>query len=219
MASIDSRIISNVFIAFFAFVSQFAVANTLIEFDTPYIVAEEKDGKINGYYGLTLPGVESIRPPVSCRFFFTSASKPEHSSQLTVQTFSTDSTYKNRDPAEDLPGELVIAGERWTIQMERLPDGCLTAAGGGFQKGSAVPNSVEKRTPIVGLLVIRGKSNFFDYKNGGFSKRNGFLVRGDVVVALDKRNDFYFVKFLNDTSGRTSTGWVKISDTVTPFPE
>jgi hypothetical protein len=50
-------------------------------------------------------------------------------------------------------------------------------------------------------------------------KRKGFLVRGDVVVALDKRNDFYLVKFLNDTGGRASKGWVKISDTVSPFPE
>src|SRR6476660_1089940 len=140
MVYVNVKPVSIVFIALLALVNQFAIASILIEFDTPNIVAEEKDGKINGYYGLTLPSVNGIRPPVSCRFFFTLTFQSEHSPPLTIQTFSTDSSYENRDREEDLPGKLVIAGERWTIQMDEAPGGCLTAAGGGFRKDSAIPN-------------------------------------------------------------------------------
>ncbi|WP_144021512.1 hypothetical protein [Caballeronia sordidicola] len=74
--------------------------------------------------------------------------------------------------------------------MEQVPDRCSSAAGGGFIKRSAVPNIVTKRTPIVGILVVKKMAPFFDLKGKFFVKRKGFLVPGNVVVAYLQQNNF-----------------------------
>lgn len=211
--------ISAAIVAISAFLHQFAVASTLIEFDTPYIIAEEKSGKINGYYGLALPAVDDIRPAVSCNFFFTSSFRSTRQPTLTINTFWTNSTYANRHYKEDLAGELLMDRDNWTIRMDAEPAGCLSAAGGGFQKNSAIPNIIKRRTPIIGILIVKKKTNFYDLRGAEFSRRKGYLVSGDVIVAFVKKDGFYFVKFFNERADATSTGWLRISDTASPFPE
>lgn len=194
-------------------------AATLIEFDEPYLIVEEAGGKYNGYYSLSLPAVDGVRASASCRFFFKSENRSASGARFKINTFFTADSYKHRHILEDLPGELLIDGDSWTIQMEEVPGGCLTAAGGGFQKDAAIPNIIQKRTPIVGILIAKKKTHFYDVKNIKFVKRKGFLIPGDVIIALNKKDDFYFVRFLNDQSDELSTGWVKMSDTMSPFLE
>jgi hypothetical protein len=78
-----------------------------------------------------------------------------------IRTFYTEGTFEKRDRADVLPGELLIQGDKWTLQMDQVPDGCSGAAGGGFLKGSAVPNIVTKRTPIIGIFVVNKKIALF----------------------------------------------------------
>lgn len=200
--------------------SQMSFAETLIEFDTPNIIAEESNGKIHGYYGMTLDEVEGIRHSVSCAFFITSENIPtREKSSVKIQTFYTNTTYKNRDKNFELSGELEIKNAIWKIQMEEVQPGCLSAAGGGFQKGSAISNIEDKRTSIIGIRTIKNKTNFYDFKEGNFSPRKGFLILGDVVIAYRQNANFYYVKFFNITTSNNSFGWIKKIDTNDPFPE
>jgi hypothetical protein len=195
-----------------------SAAATFIEFDTPYIFAEIADGKINGYYGLSLPEAGG-RPSVSCEFFITSDSLdlPKHNT-VKIRTFYTEGSFDKRDGEDVLPGELVVQGDKWTLQMDQVPDGCLSAAGGGFLKGSAVPNIVRKRTPIIGIFVINKKIAFFDLKGNVFVERKGFLVPGDAVIAYLQKNNFYFVRYLNTETSAVTEGWVPTQSITDPFP-
>lgn len=198
---------------------QAAHATTLLEFDDPYLIAEEMAGKIRGYYGLTLPAVAGIRGSVSCQFFFESEGGSANGAKFTIRTFFTKNTFEHRHIEEDLNGRLIVDRNSWLIEMEEVPGGCSTAAGGGFQKDHAIPNIVQKRTPIAGLFLVKKRTNFYDLKDSKLVKRKGFLIPGDVIIAFNQKDDFYFVKFLNVQNDQTSTGWVKVSDTTNPFGE
>jgi hypothetical protein len=195
-----------------------SAAVTLIEFDTPYIFAEMAEGKVNGYYGLSLPEV-GARPSVSCEFFLTSDSlEPHMHDAVKILTFYTEGTFEKRDRADVLPGELLVQDDKWTLKMDQVPDGCSSAAGGGFIKGSAVPNVVMKQTPIIGIFVINKRTAFFDLKSNIFVKRKGFLVPGNAVVAHLQRNNFYFVKYLNTETSIVTEGWLPATSVSDPFP-
>lgn len=193
-----------------------AAAVTLIEFDTPYIFAETADGKVNGYYGLSLPEL-GVRPSLSCEFFMTSDSLEfaKHNA-VKIRTFYTEGAFEAS--ADVLPGELLIQGDKWTLQMEQVPDGCSGAAGGGFLKGSAVPSIVTKRTPIIGIFVVNKAIALFDLKGKVFIKKKGFLVSGNAVIAYLRRNNFYFVRYFNTETSRVTEGWVPTQSVSDPFP-
>jgi hypothetical protein len=195
-----------------------AAAGTLVQFDTPYIFAEIVDGKINGYYGLSLPKVGE-RPSLSCEFFISSDSLelPEHGT-VKIRTFYAKDVFEKGDGADVLPGELLVQGDKWTLQMDQVPSECLSAAGGGFLKGSAVGNIVTKRTQIIGIFVVNKKVAFFDLKDKIFVKRKGFLVPGNAVIAYSQKNDFYFVRYLNTETAIVAEGWVSTQSVSNPFP-
>lgn len=193
-------------------------ATTLVEFDTPYMIAEENDGAISGHYGMSLPAAGGIRGAVSCDFFFSSLEKRPGSKNINITTFHTESTFSSRSIDEDLPGLLKIDRDGWTIQLEEVPGGCLTAAGGGFYKDAAVANAVTKRTPIIGILTVKNRTFFYDRVGRDFVKRKGFLVPGNVVIAFSQSGNFYLVRFKNADMDQDFAGWIKISDTGNPFP-
>ena len=195
-----------------------AAAVMLVEFDTPYLLAEIVNGKINGHYGLSLPEVDD-RPSLSCEFFMTSDSlELRKHNAVKIRTFYTEDTFEKRDSADILLGELLLQADKWTLQMDQVPDGCLGPAGGGFLKGSAVPNIVTKQTPIIGIFVVNKKVSFFDLKGEIFVKRKGFLVPGNAVVAYSQRNNFYFVRYLNAETSMVAEGWVPTESVSDPFP-
>ena len=115
-------------------------------------------------------------------------------------------------------GELLLQGDKWTLQMDQVPDGCSSAAGGEFLKGSAVPNIVTKQTPIIGIFVVNKKGAFFDLKGKIFVKQKGFLVLGNAVIAYSQRNNFYFMRYLNTETSIVAEGWVPTQSVSDPFP-
>ncbi|WP_156393420.1 hypothetical protein [Burkholderia sp. Leaf177] len=124
--------LATVLLAFFSIFASWVKASTLVEFDTPYLFAELVAGKVNGYYGSSLPEVDG-RPSTSCEFFFTSDFvNPANPNRNSIKTYYTDSTFNKRARDDVLTAELLVSGERWTLQMDQVPYGCLSPAGEVF---------------------------------------------------------------------------------------
>jgi hypothetical protein len=213
------KILNSIFVvAFLLGLRSYVAAATLFEFDTPYLFAELAGGKINGYYGLSLPEVNG-RPSASCEFFFTSGlMEPSNRDRISITAFYTNGTFDKRAHDEVLPGELLINEKKWSLEMDQVPFGCLSAAGGGFLKGVAIPNDVMKKTLVTGIFVVNRKVSFFDKKENSFVKRKGFLVPGNAVVVYSKSDGFYFVRYLNTLTSVVTEAWLPMESISNPFP-
>ncbi|MBP0590014.1 hypothetical protein J8I87_09825 [Paraburkholderia sp. LEh10] len=82
---------------------------------------------------------------------------------------------------------------------------------------------VQQEIPAIGIALAKRKTNFFDYQNGTYVARKGYLAKWNAVIILQIRDQFSLVRFVNphtnvENFGRVTTGWVRSSDLVNPFP-
>jgi hypothetical protein len=203
-------------------VSGSVLAGNLISFGNKNLIVYEQDGKIYGYYGMSIPEIVSdqvFRPTFSCFFFFYSVGPVQQKrGAANIRAFYTESDYNQRDLRGDLLGQLLIDGANWTITLESEPAGCGSAAGGGFSENDALPYQEEKRVPAIGILAVMRKTHLYNENGANFSPRRAYLIKGDVVVVLNRSGKYVFVKFLNPETSETSTGWIPEVNLTSPFP-
>lgn len=221
MFSLWLRLLATVVVLSFV-VSGSAWAGNVISFDNKNLLAYEQDGKLFGYYGMSIPEIASgqyFRPAFSCVFFFYSVGQVQQKRGTTnIRAFYTESDYNQRDLREDLLGQLLIDRGNWTITLEREPAGCGSAAGGGFSKDDALPYREEKHVTAIGIFVVKQKTHLYNQDGVNFSPRKTYLIQGNVVVVLNRSGKYVFGKFLNPETSKTSTGWIPEVNLISPFP-
>jgi hypothetical protein len=88
---------------------------------------------------------------------------------------------------------------------------------------SARTYTITGEFPAIGIRLVKGKSHFYDYKNGNYVARKGYLTKWDGVVQIKTQGNFSYVRFVDPradakTFGKVTTGWIHSSDLVNPFP-
>jgi hypothetical protein len=222
MKNSANKIVASLLMATF---SNFVNAGNLILFDSSNLVAYQSNAGISGFY-------REDDDRRSCYFFFyqlnfrPGAESANNYSIKKIDTFGLDYgknkfLYRDRFGGSDIPGYIYEKYNGWVISTKDEPGGC------GFEVGSfhfpptlpeATHYSVTKTIPAEGIRVVGGKSYFYDQIGTAFVKRNGYLIPGDAVVVLQGKGVFSFVRFSDPTNGKVTTGWIRSSDLVNPFP-
>ncbi|VWC83716.1 hypothetical protein BLA50215_01404 [Burkholderia lata] len=135
--------------------------------------------------------------------------------------------FTDRSKFFDIPANLYRSGDEWVIRTKRSQAGCENAAGTfifDIDDDRTEHYVVTNKIPAIGIRLVMNKSNLYDYENGRFVRRKGYLVNRNVVVSLRQIGLFSFVRFINpriDTknAGQVTTGWVRTENLVNPFPE
>jgi hypothetical protein len=71
--------------------------------------------------------------------------------------------------------------------------------------------------------LVKSKSYFYDYKEGKYVVRKGYLTQWDSVVLLRVKDEFSYARFVEPhadlkSSGNVTTGWVHSNDLTNPLP-
>ncbi|SIT50599.1 conserved hypothetical protein [Paraburkholderia piptadeniae] len=203
-------------------------AGEAILFDDPSLVGYVDDGRISGFY-------DAENEKFSCSFFFLQDNEELHPPNLDGYTDTklltfvpSDKSFEfsRRDKSFDIKGDLYRSGNEWVIKTSSAQAGCENAAGGFiFKLGSleATKYVVAKKIAAIGIRLVSGKSIIHDYRSRKFIATKSYLIKWNVVVVLETRNQFSLVRFADprlnaDSYGRVTTGWVRSSDLVDPFP-
>jgi len=68
------------------------------------------------------------------------------------------------------------------------------------------------------IRVAKSKTQFYNFRNGKFIRRNGYLMTNDPIIITKENDQYSFVRFFNPVTTRVTTGWIRIADLVDPFP-
>jgi hypothetical protein len=206
-----------------------AYAGEAIIFDDPGLIGFRNGKLISGIYSME-------NQKFGCIFLFfengltSKAAANEEFSDTKILTFvpgDKSFLFADRDTTFDIAGDLYRHEDEWSIRTSRGQAGCENATGEfmsdlGGNPGASI-YKVEKRIPAIGIRLVAGKTYFYEYSGGEFVKRKGYLTKWNGVVVLKTRGQFSYVRFvdarLNAASlGRVTTGWIRTTDLVNPFP-
>jgi hypothetical protein len=134
--------------------------------------------------------------------------------------------FEDRDKIYDIDGNLYRKQGQWIIKTSTGQAGCETSAGvfmADRRSLSARTYTITGEFPAIGIRLVKDKSHFYDYKNGNYVARKGYLTKWDGVVQIKTQRDFSYVRFVDPradakTFGKVTTGWIHSSDLVNPFP-
>jgi hypothetical protein len=130
--------------------------------------------------------------------------------------------FESRNKSDDISGHIFYTRSEWIIQTEEPQEGCGGAVG-SFNKGPDDDHPTRyriiKKLPVIGVRFVSKKTRLND-KNGQFFKeRKGFLVAGDVVVAIETKENLTSIRYAHPATGKITLGWVQTSDLTNPFVE
>ncbi len=203
-------------------------AGEAILFDDPGLIGYRDGESISGLY-------DAENEKFSCYFLFSQdgGARPRpniggytDTALLTFIPGDRSLEYNDRNRFFDIPGNLYRENDEWVLHTSSGQAGCENSTGGfTFKLGSkeASRYSVEETIPAIGIRLIKRKSFLYNYQNGKFLARRGFLTKGNAVIVLEKRDGFSLVRFsdprLNkDSYGKITINWIHTVDLVDPFP-
>ncbi|REE19213.1 hypothetical protein B0G71_2288 [Paraburkholderia sp. BL27I4N3] len=213
---------------FASFVASHAWAANVLIFDSPNLIGVDDNGFLSGFYSAN-------NGKTSCFYLFvqrhTERNLPDSGeySAREILTFTPQDRsflFGDRNKDYDIGGYLYGRGDTMIIRTSKTQAGCGNAMGAfefGPEESGAFPYTVEKRIPAIGIRLIKNRSLFYDYKDGKFVARKGYLTKWDGVVVLRTRDRFSYVRFADPGAnvadpGRVTTGWIHSADLVNPFP-
>ncbi|HWT37296.1 MAG TPA: hypothetical protein VN289_13495 [Paraburkholderia sp.] len=208
----------------------FAAAGIVTIYDDLSLVVYSNDDEISGYY-------YARNDQFGCSFFFfsdktLSDSKTDGANKrLDMLTFDFPPnklvfTYGQRDPRFDIPGELYLNGNDLTLRTSQPQPGCMSVAGlfdaAPGERGAMVYSAVNK-LDAIGIRVVTKRARVYKAPTDKASK--GYLLPHDIVVSLNRRGIFEYVRHVNPDMAidgsdpqKVVTGWVRKSDLENPFP-
>jgi LAS superfamily LD-carboxypeptidase LdcB len=60
-------------------------------------------------------------------------------------------------------------------------------------------------------IIISEKAHFYNAPDY-LTKKKSYLVKGDLIEALKVSNNFIYIEFYSEYSGKTSKGWIEVND-------
>jgi hypothetical protein len=219
----------NNFLAFWFLIlgCEWAFAGQAIIFDKPGLIAFRDANGIKGFY-------DQENKTVSCYFFFfekkdNNGASDKGWSTTEISTFSPNldsPSFSGRDKIFDISGNLYRRNDDWIIKTLSGQAGCENVAGSFiFDRDDfrADTYSIEREIPAISIRILRGKTNFFDYKDGRFIKKRSYLIKGNSVIVIQVQDQYSLIRFTDpqmdvENPGRVTTGWIRSADLVDPFP-
>ncbi|HDR9485241.1 TPA: hypothetical protein QDB99_004505 [Burkholderia aenigmatica] len=207
-----------------------ARAGEVIIFNDPNLIGFDDGRRVVGMY-------DAENEKFSCKFLFLAGDSHDAGSvmddgyknikMLTFLPGEKSMKFPDRDKFFDVPANLYRRDDEWVIKTDTGQAGCENDTGTfTFDVNfiGAVHYFEEKKISALGIRIINRRSTFYDYNDGRFIARKGYLVNRNLVVALRQVGQFSFVRFVNpriDTknAGQVTTGWVRTENLVNPFPE
>ncbi|MGF6611063.1 hypothetical protein OKW45_005985 [Paraburkholderia sp. WSM4175] len=199
----------------------FAVAGVVSLYDESRFVTFSDGQKIYGLYS-------AHNELFYCNFLFMSKkSVHDRDENVPIETFSLDYqrhgyTYAQIEHNSFIRGVLSKNGNTVTISTERPQGGCQSAAG-LFSGDGGLPYTEIAKTSGMGIGVVNRRS--FIYQNPDSINKHGYLLPGDMVVVINKKYNYSYIRYVNpdmliedDDKRHISTGWVRSADLVNPFP-
>ncbi|MGY4730457.1 hypothetical protein [Burkholderia pyrrocinia] len=203
-----------------------AFAGNALLFQDPHLVAYNDNGRITGVYS-------SIGNTQSCYFLFygtLTGGSPDKNGYASskIETFLPGDKildFSNRAEGFDISGKLYSDDSDWIIRTDHPQAGCASAQG-VFEFDPpdyrAKNYSIDSTIPALGIRLIKDKSILYDFKDGKFLARKGYLTKWDGVVVIKTTKDgFSYVRYVDagpKHDGRVTFGWIHTSDLVDPFP-
>ena len=189
-----SKFVFFVVLQLILFFLKSAIAGVATEYDEINLTTYQTGDEILGYY-LAHSGT------FPCGFFFMSNLKigrksADGTSVLPMKTFDfvphkNQFSYAQRDPRAEIGGRLYLHGKELALKTDQPHGGCLSAAGifnaAPGERGAS--QYIEaKKFGAIGIAVVARKS--FLYKSAKISRQNQYLVAGDIVTLINRRDGF-----------------------------
>ncbi|MDR8395032.1 hypothetical protein NE850_01665 [Paraburkholderia sp. USG1] len=206
-----------------------ATAGVATTYDELNLVTYQSGQDIVGYY-------RAHEPPFSCEFLFMAnrdhgVKSADGTEALQMKTFDfvpykNTFSYAQRDPRAEIGGTLYLRDNEIALKTDHPHGGCQSAAGlfnaaPGERGGSQY--SATKRFDAVGIAVSVEKSYF--YEKPGIGRRRQYILPGDLVTLLSRRNGYSYARYVNPDmaidetdSRKVVSGWLRNSDLANPFP-
>lgn len=206
-----------------------ALAGVATEYDEINLTTYQSGDDIFGYY-------LAHDDMFSCGFFFMSNSSvgvksADGTRVLPLNTFDfvphkNQFSYEQRDRRAEIGGTLYLHGKELALKTAKPHGGCLSAA--GIFNASPGERGANQYTAIktfdaIGIAVATRKSFF--YKKSGLGRQKQYLVAGDIVTLISRRNGYSYVRFVNpdmsideDDPRKVTFGWLRDDDLADPFP-
>ncbi|MGF6607140.1 hypothetical protein OKW45_002040 [Paraburkholderia sp. WSM4175] len=205
-----------------------AYAGKAVLFDQPNLIGFRDGEVVSGFY-------DGENAKFSCLFFFFQNGRESQTSKATGYTETKLSTFapgensfefSNRDRTFDIDGNLYRRENEWIVKTATAQAGCENATGTfTFDPNDFRATSYysEKEIPAIGICLVKEKSYLYDYHDGKFTMRKGYLTKWNGVIVLQTHDQFSLVRFADprmnvENPGRITTGWVHSADLVNPFP-
>ncbi|MFL9961341.1 hypothetical protein PQR02_09555 [Paraburkholderia sediminicola] len=200
---------------------RFAMAGVISLYDESRFLTFSDGQKIYGLYS-------AHNELFYCNFLFMSEKSVRDRDEIVpIETFSLDYknhryTYTQIGHISSIRGVLSKNGNTITISTEKPQGGCQSAAG-LFSGDGGLPYTEMAKISGMGIGVINRKS--FIYQNPNSINKRGYLLPGDMVVVINKKDNYSYIRYVNpdmliedDDKRHVSTGWVRSADLVNPFP-
>lgn len=78
-------------------------------------------------------------------------------------------------------------------------------------------NSVIKENILKNNMIVINERSYFYNEPNEITKRKGYLVKGEMVLPLKIENEFVYIEFTNNSSNRTTKGWILLNTLKNPF--
>jgi hypothetical protein len=199
---------------------QSVMAGIIFLYDESRVVTFSNGHKIYGHY-------VAHNELFYCEFFFMSDGPVRDSDQIIpIETFDLNYrknkyTYAQRESDSSIRGKLTRQGPIITISTEKPRGGCQSAA--GLFSDGGLPYTEVKRMAGLGFGVANRKT--FIYQNPDEIRKIGYLLAGDTVAVINRKNGYSYVRYVNpdmliedDDKRHITKGWVRSTDLVNPFP-
>jgi hypothetical protein len=206
-----------------------AIAGTATVYDELNLITYQSGADIVGYY--------SARENMfSCEFLFMTnkgfgAQSADGTDVLPMKTFDfvphkSTFSYAQRDPRAEIDGTLYLHDEELALKTERPHGGCQSAAGlfnAAPGERGASQYSATKQFEAVGIAVSMKKTYF--YERPGMGKRRQYILSGDLVTLLRRRDGYSYARYVNPDMAIDETdprkvvfGWLRSDNLTNPFP-
>jgi hypothetical protein len=213
----------------FAMTGRIAAAGVATTYDEMNLVTYRSGDDIVGYY-------RAHNEVFSCSFLFMANARvgmkeDGETNVLRMQTFNftphkNTFAYAQRDPRAEITGTLYLFDNEIAIKTDRPHGGCQSAAGlfnAAPGERGASQYSAAKRFNAIGISISTRKTYFYDRPGAG--KRRQYILAGDLVTLLSRRNDYLYARYVNPDMGIDETdprkvvyGWLRSGDLMNPFP-
>lgn len=229
MTNINKKLFKVIASCILALTCQITIAGVATEYDELSLVTYESGDDIVGYY-------RAHENMFSCEFLFMAnkslgAKSSDGTDVLPMKTFDfvpykDKFSYAQRDPRAEIDGTLYLHDKEIALKTDSPHGGCQSAAGlfnATPGERGASQYSATRQFDAVGIAVSMKKTYF--YEKPGVGKRRQYILSGDLVTLISRRNGYSYARYVNpdmaidETDSRKIVfGWLRSSDLTDPFP-